>query len=186
MSRYSTNRAAETRLRIIQTAAELFRQEGINGVGIARLMDTVGLTAGGFYLHFKTREELVVEALKAAMTPMDILDPGTLDLLQALQQYLSVEHRDAPGQGCALASVADDVGRASDEVRQAYTERVQQRIEFFNGLRQGDDPPLSRSEVLLLVSSCVGALTLARAVSDEALSLELLAEVREKLAQLLG
>ncbi|WP_397452898.1 TetR/AcrR family transcriptional regulator [Pseudomonas sp. NA-150] len=185
MSRYTPQKAAETRQKIITTAARMIREDGIKGIAIKGVMSELGLTVGGFYLHFKSRDELVVEAIRAASTSLDRLEPGNYDLMRAVGIYLSRTHRDMPGEGCELSATVSEVSRESMAVRDAFTDQLKSRIAGFTEPAGHQDPQKQRSTALLAVASCVGALSLSRAVSDPALSQEILSEVRTALGALI-
>src|ERR1700690_296569 len=98
---YSKSEKAETHPRIVSVAAKRFRELGLEGIGVADVMKEAGVTVGGFYKHFHSRDELVVEALATAFLDLDHWEEHTEDITKALENYLSEEHRDAPGAGCA-------------------------------------------------------------------------------------
>lgn len=144
-------------------------------------MKEAGLTHGGFYKHFESRDELLAEALSAALkraSDPQRNPPG--DFRSLVERYLSSEHRDAPGTGCAVGALLNDMGRANDEARELYTRKLAAN---FNGFARLLDSPGgdAREQAILAFSAMVGALGLARAVSDPALSEEILASVRNAL-----
>jgi TetR/AcrR family transcriptional repressor of nem operon len=96
---YSKSDKAETHTRIVRVAAKRFRERGLDGIGVADVMKEAGVTVGGFYKHFDSRDELVVEALATAFQDLDRWEEHTDTLTKALGNYLSEEHRDAPGEG---------------------------------------------------------------------------------------
>jgi AcrR family transcriptional regulator len=102
---YSKSDKAETHARIVKVAAKRFRELGLEGIGVADVMKEAGVTVGGFYKHFHSRDELVVEALATAFLDLDRWEEHTETLTKALENYLSEEHRDAPGSGCALGAL---------------------------------------------------------------------------------
>ena len=102
---YSKSDKAETHTRIVRVAAKRFRERGLEGIGVADVMKEAGVTVGGFYKHFGSRDELVVEALATAFKDLDVWEEHTTDMAQLLQNYLTEAHRDAPGTGCAMGSV---------------------------------------------------------------------------------
>ena len=109
---HSQSDKAESRKRILDIASRRFRETGLEGLSIADLMQEAGLTHGGFYKHFESREDLVASALDQAMT--ETLKRPASTLSTFIDRYLSVEHRDAPGGGCAISALAADVGRSDD------------------------------------------------------------------------
>lgn len=184
MSRFPLGKAAATRLEIIASAARLYRQHGLNGIGISAVMADLGLTVGGFYSHFESKDDLVAEALLVAVTPVDQIPRENLDLVRALQMYLSAEHRDLPGEGCVLVATAEEASRSNERIRVAFTDRLNQRVDFFDDLLEIPDVARRRSYALLIASACVGAVGLARAVADKSLSAEILIEVKALLETL--
>src|SRR5258708_35125247 len=98
-----------THERIVRVAAKRFRERGLDGIGVADVMKEAGMTVGGFYKHFESRDELVTEALSAAFTSLDAWEARAENLAQAVRDYLSEAHRDAPGKGCALGALLGDV-----------------------------------------------------------------------------
>jgi TetR/AcrR family transcriptional regulator, transcriptional repressor for nem operon len=176
---YSKSDKAETHTRIVKVAAKRFRERGLEGIGVADVMKEAGVTVGGFYKHFGSRDELVVEALATAFKDLDVWEEHTADMAQLLQNYLTEAHRDAPGTGCAMAALLGDVTRASKSARALYTERVKRSAAFTSALLpQRDD---KRGRALLILSALLGALNLSRAVSDPNLSREILHGVRDEL-----
>ncbi len=171
-----------THERIVQVAAKRFREAGLEGVGVADVMKEAGLTVGGFYRHFDSRDALVTEAIAAAFEAWrgQLAAAGPAPSLEALlNAYLSEAHRDAPGTGCALAALAGDVARSGPEPRVLYTEQVQRSLAGM--VARFGDAAESRGRAVLTLSAMVGALTLSRAVSDPALSREILDTVRTAL-----
>src|SRR5580693_7609717 len=123
-----------THERIVSVAAKRFRERGLEGIGVADVMKEAGVTVGGFYKHFASRDELVVEALATAFKDLDVWEEHTADMAQLLQSYLTEAHRDAPGTGCAMGALLGDMMRGSKSVRALYTERVKRSLAFFGSL----------------------------------------------------
>ena len=119
-----------THTRIVRVAARRFRERGLEGIGVADVMKEAGVTVGGFYKHFGSRDELVVEALATAFMDLDVWEEHTEDIAQLLQSYLTEAHRDAPGAGCAMGALLGDMTRGSKSVRALYTARVKQSLAF--------------------------------------------------------
>ncbi len=176
---YSKRDKAETHARIVKVAAKRFRERGLEGIGVADVMKEAGVTVGGFYKHFGSRDELVVEALATAFKDLDVWEERTTDMAQLLQNYLTEAHRDAPGTGCAMAALLGDVGRASKSARALYTERVKRSVAFTSTFLPSNQR--KRGRALLILSALLGALNLSRAVSDPNLSREILHGVRDEL-----
>ena len=183
--RQSREEKAKTHRRIVDLASARIRQEGLDGPGVAGIMEAAGLTHGGFYKHFGSRDDLIAEAADHAFAYADqTLDQYAHDprdpLAAWVDWYLSEEHRDDPGAGrCPVAALVGDVGRADDRVRAGYSAVVERYLETLEGmLGRGQG---SRQQALITASALVGALALSRAVDDAALSEEILSSVREAL-----
>ena len=170
--------------RIVTAAAARIRRDGIDGVGVSELMHDAGLTHGGFYRHFNSRDELVAEAVDAALADGSRRThalASTGGLAAVIDAYLSEAHRDTPETGCAVAALPADVSRAEPPTRHAYGRQVRRYIELFADLVPGADPEAARDDALLRLSTLVGALSMARAVNDPDLSGEILARTARAL-----
>src|SRR5258708_25604736 len=125
---YSQTKKRKNHERIVRTAAKRLREKGLAGVGIADLMKEVGLTVGGFYKHFDSREDLVVEALRSVFGTWrrqpDAAASGGPPLTYAklVDDYLGEEHRDHPGTGCSIGALAGDIARSSSPTRARRTD----------------------------------------------------------------
>ena len=181
---YSKSDKAETHSRIVRVAAKRFRERGLEGIGVADVMKEAGVTVGGFYKHFGSRDELVVEALATAFKDLDVWEERTPDMAHLLQNYLTEAHRDAPGTGCAMGALLGDITRGSKSARALYTERVKRSLPFFSALLPSSHRSDKRRRALLILSALLGALNLSRAVSDPHLSREILDGVRDELIDL--
>src|SRR6202011_3342611 len=117
---YSKSDKAETHTRIVREAAKRFRERGLEGIGVADVMKEARVTVGGFYKHFESRDELVGEALTAAFKDLDVWEDNADDLAASIRGYLSKQHRDDPGSGCAMGALLGDVGRSSEAIRDIY------------------------------------------------------------------
>src|ERR1700727_1138746 len=174
---YSKSDKAETHTRIVRVAAGRFRERGVEGIGVADVMKEAGVTVGAFYKHFGSRDQLVVEALATAFKDLDVWEEHTEDIGQLLQNYLTEAHRDAPGTGCAMGALLGDMTRGSKSARTLYTERVKRTLAFSSSLLPSSPRQDKRGRALLILSALLGAINLSRAVSDSALSREILYEV---------
>lgn len=183
--RHSRRDKPATHERIVRVAAKRFRERGLEGIGVADVMKEAGVTVGGFYKHFDSRDELVVEALATAFKDLDVWEEHAEGLPQLLQNYLTEAHRDAPGSGCAMGALLGDMTRGSKSARTLYTERVKRTLAFSSALLPSRPPRDKRGRALLILSALLGAINLSRAVSDPALSREILYEVREQLIGLI-
>ena len=186
---HSQHQKIKTHERILRTASKRCREKGLAGIAIADLMKEIGLTVGGFYKHFDSRDDLVAEAFRAASGPWkkQLLaaesggPPLTYESL--VDSYLSEAHRDHPGTGCPLSALACDIARDSKQIRSLLTEKAKGYFELLAHLLPQDDSA-ARSKAILTVCALLGAVELARAVSDQTLSDEILELTREVLKQL--
>lgn len=183
--RVSREKAAENRARVIAAASRLFREKGFNGVGVADIMQAADLTHGGFYGQFKSKEDLAAQACQAANANatkvwQDIVDKAPDKPLQALvDHYLRRDHRDRPATGCAFATLAVDAVRQGEEVRQVFTEGLMPLVDILAAAMPNGSKPQRRRQALAAMSELIGAVILARAVHDPALSDDILAAARK-------
>lgn len=180
---YAADHAAETRRRIVESARRLFNRKGFSEVSIDEIMAGAGLTRGGFYHHFKTKDELYAEAISVALTcdpverisgtPIDPRQPADVVMRKMIEAYLSRRHLDNTDEHCALFALPSDVARASSTVREAYQNVLLALTQLFErGLTgQGEDD--ARCTALTVASLCVGGMTLANTVADERLADEI-------------
>jgi len=175
---------AITHSKILAVAAKRFRERGIAGIGVADVMKEAGSSVGGFYKHFGSRDDLVVEALAEAFKDLDGLERDFESLSEYLEAFLSESHRDKPGTGCGITALAGDVRHASSSVKTVFTQRVKQSLSYYaNGVKGGDSES-KRTRAILLFSAAVGGMSLARAVNDKTLSRELLKALGEEFSML--
>jgi TetR/AcrR family transcriptional repressor of nem operon len=177
-------RKTETHTKILKVAARKFRELGLDGIGVANVMKQAGVTVGAFYKHFKSRDELVVEALGTAFKDLDAWEEHAETLPQVLESYLTEAHRDDPGTGCAMGALLGDMGHASKSAKTVYTARVKRSLAFTAGLLPSEGSADRRGRALLILSALLGAINLSRAVSDPILSREILDQVRRHLVDL--
>ena len=182
---YSKVQKEQTHKRIVAIASKRLREKGLAGLGIAELMKEAGLTVGGFYKHFDSRDELVAEALSAAFgtwqRQKEASQPGgrPLSFAKLIDDYLSDAHRNNPGTGCAFSALAPEIARSDKRTRVLTSEQVRNDLELIVGLLPGKDKRAARSRAILTFSALVGAMSLARAVSDEVLAHEILTTVAD-------
>jgi TetR/AcrR family transcriptional repressor of nem operon len=181
---YSKRDKAETHTRIVRVAAKRFRELGLEGIGVADVMKEAGVTVGGFYKHLDSRDELVVEALATAFQNLDRWEEHTDTLTELLESYLSEEHRDAPGTGCALGALLGDMSRASRTAKAVYTARLKRSLAYSTGMVPIGGTSDRRARAILMISAMLGAINLSRAVSDPNLSREILQRTRDQLISL--
>jgi TetR/AcrR family transcriptional regulator, transcriptional repressor for nem operon len=180
---HSKAQKTKTHKRIISIASKRFREKGLARVGIAELMKEAGLTVGGFYKHFDSRDDLVAEAVSSAFggwkRRVDAAKAGgpPVSLAKLIDDYLDEAHRDNPGTGCAFSALAPEIARSDKQTRALTSEQVRNDIQLIAGLLPGKDKSRARSRAILTFSALVGAMSLARAVSDEGLSREILETV---------
>src|SRR5882762_3690885 len=176
-----------THKRIVKIAAKKFREEGLAKVGIAELMKEAGLTVGGFYKHFNSRDDLVAEAVSSALGTWKRQKDAAasrgapVSYEKLIDDYLNEAHRNNPGTGCAYSALAPEIARSDKRTRALTSEQVRNDIQLIATLLPGRDKRTARSRAILIFSALVGAMSLARAVSNEALSREILETVAELL-----
>jgi len=177
--RVSREKAAENRERIVETASRLFREKGVDGVGIDAIMSGAGLTHGGFYGHFASKDDLVAEAVARALEHAVEQQSDYADLSDLVAGYLSERHLADRTGGCAIAALGADLARQGDGARRNLTAHVRAQIERFVRLLKNGPKARRRRRAIATLAGMVGALTLARAVDDPALSREILAAARD-------
>lgn len=183
----SREQAAENRSRVVEVAGRLFRERGFDGIGVADLMKAAGLTHGGFYGQFGSKDQLAVEATERALERNAEIwrrraagEEGP-PLQAVVDFYLSARHRDRAGEGCVLAALAADAARSQvPGLRPALQRGFESLVGTLARLLPGRTEAVRRRRALAKASAMVGALILARAVDDAALSQEILAAVREE------
>jgi TetR/AcrR family transcriptional repressor of nem operon len=179
---HSREDKAKNHDKIVEIAAARIRESGTVAPGVAEIMKAAGLTHGGFYKHFASRDDLVAEAADRAFAEgneaLESLTEGADDPLAAfVDWYTSADHRDNPGDGCAVVALGSDVPRADARVRTAYREQVERYIAQLEELQGGGED--ARRRAIAALTSLVGGVLVARAVDDAALSDEILRTVRE-------
>ncbi|UVH50578.1 TetR/AcrR family transcriptional regulator [Pseudomonas sp. CBSPBW29] len=179
--RYSQDHKAQTHRRIIKEASVRFRRDGIGATGLQPLMKALNLTHGGFYAHFKSKDELVEKALQAAAAELDahcaMLFSQERPLEAFIDSYLSEWHQTSPHEGCPLTTMSSEMGlrgqhsRTTDEVLNARLKQVEAALGC----------PNAREQSLVLMSTLVGALVLSRSVESAELATRILDGVRGSL-----
>jgi TetR/AcrR family transcriptional regulator, transcriptional repressor for nem operon len=175
--RVTREQAASNRLRIVESASLLFRKHGFDGVGVDDIARAAGLTHGGFYGHFTSKDDLAAEACAhEGVDPwaswMDA--PPSRRLETIVRNYLTPRHRDDRAAGCLFAALGSDVVRQPKAVRHAFTERFRSKVETLRSLVPGRSPAARRERALATMAGLVGALTLSRAVDDPKLAEDIL------------
>lgn len=177
--RVSRQQAAENRERIVETAARLFRDRGFDGVGVDAIMKEAGLTHGGFYGHFASKDALAVEAMTQALAGSSARQDRSIGLGELVSGYLSGRHRADRANGCAVAALGAEAARQAPTLRKAVATGVRRQIDRIASLLKHGTPAARRRRAITTYAGMVGALTLARAVDDPALAEEILAAARE-------
>jgi len=183
--RVTKQRAAENRERVVEEAAKLFREKGFDGVGVAELMGAAGLTHGGFYNHFGSKDDVEAAALRHIFEQSvgriaDIAEMAEPERARAFaaycERYVSTTARDATAASCPMVAFAGDVSRQGEAVRGAYAEGLAAYLEAFAKASARE-----RTRALREFATLVGALTLARSVAgkDAGLSAEILSAARD-------
>jgi TetR/AcrR family transcriptional regulator, transcriptional repressor for nem operon len=177
LKRATTRSKEATHDRIVEAASRAIRRSGYDGTGVADIMKDAGLTHGGFYAHFRSREAMLAEAADragresvASMERIAASLPQQQALAAMMQAYLSKEHVEGIETGCATAALGSEMPRQAPEVRRAATRRIKEMIDLFS--RQSPDwgQPGAHERTLVTVATLVGTLVLARAVDDARLS----------------
>ena len=185
--RVSRAEAAENRERVIEVASKLFRQHGFDGIGVADLMKAAGLTHGGFYGNFASKENLIELAcahglemsLRALQQATE--ESGEKALAAITSTYLSSAHRDGAAEGCVLAALGAEAARQGSPVRAAFTRSIRSVVDALTKLMPGKLKRAKRQQAIATYASLVGALVLARSVDDAELSNEILRAVQREI-----
>jgi len=197
--RVTKEKAAANRARVVKEAARLFRDHGVDGVGVADVMKQAGLTHGGFYNHFASKETLAAEAIALAFEQAiarlekqaSEKDAPAKALAAYIARYLGLENRDAPGPTCPMAALGTDAARQGPHIREAFSAGTARYLEKFAALMPGPssgeaEEPDRRAAAIATVSMLIGGLTLARAITDRSLSDEILVTVAKTLTPMIG
>jgi TetR/AcrR family transcriptional repressor of nem operon len=170
--RYSKDHKAQTRARIVHKAAVRLREDGLNGVAIADLMKQAGLTHGGFYAHFRSRDALIGEAMIFAMDGITQrwrkraeLAPKGKKFDAIVNGYLTARHRDDTGNGCVLPALGAEIARADAKIRKAFAARLEDMIALIIESRGVRPTKAARAQATGAICAMIGALVLARATS---------------------
>src|SRR4249919_2087800 len=188
--RYGKQHKQETRRRIIETAGRRLKREGIDGSGVATLMADAGLTNGAFYAHFTSKDDLVAatvaDLLREQRASFTERAPGRAGVEQYVREYLSVQHRDNPGDGCPSAALLDEIGRCTDATKRAYTDGLLAVIDDVTARLAPHDPQSARVKTLSVFALMAGTLQLSRALADRQLADEVLDQGIQNALVLLG
>jgi TetR/AcrR family transcriptional repressor of nem operon len=188
--RKSKQEAAVTRQRIIKAAAAAFRKNGIAGTGLSDLMAAAGLTHGGFYRHFDSRDQIVAEACSAAaeslveqLAAAASKKSPQRGLKTIIENYLSAAHRDEPADGCPLAALGSEIARGDERTRAVATQALLKLVGVIASQFGKTRPDVARRRALVAAATMIGALTMSRIVTDSELSAGILREADKQLVK---
>ncbi|MBY9062494.1 TetR/AcrR family transcriptional regulator [Sphingomonas yunnanensis] len=182
--RVSREQMSSNRARILDEAGRLFRERGFEGVTVADVMKAAGMTHGGFYGHFASKDALIAATIAHAMVRHD--SGGTDAFASFLDAYLAPRHRDTAASGCPTAALAGLLPAQQSAAQQAMAEGLAAQIERLSSLMPEGSDAERRRAAIGRWSAMVGALILSRAIPDTPLSDEILAETRAWLAEATG
>jgi len=184
--RYSKEHKQETHARIVKKASVRLREKGAHGIGVADLMKEAGLTHGGFYAHFDSREALVMEAFAYAMDrsterwrKLAEQTPPDKRLATIVENYLTPLHRDDPGHGCAVPTLGAEIARESPKTRKAFAAKLEQMIDMMADQVLEVPRKGARKQAVAALATMMGTLVLSRIAGSGELSDEILAAGRE-------
>ena len=184
--RYSREHKSETHSRIVKKASVKLREKGAHGIGVADLMKDAGLTHGGFYAHFASREALVVEAFAHAMDrstahwrKLSEETPAEKRLSKIVNTYLAPAHRDDPGHGCAVPALAAEIAREGVKTRRVFSGRMEQMIDMLADQFHDVPRKAARKQAMAAFATMVGSLVMARIAGNGEFSDEILKSGRE-------
>lgn len=180
--RYSKEHKTYTRTRIIEAAGRTFRNQGYIGAGIDGIMQAAGLSHGGFYAHFRSKDELLAETIRVSLERLRQRWFGGIDELSGLawlqvvvDRYLSQQHRDEPALGCMMPPLVSELARAGELPRASFEAALSELVDEIAAKLPDDGVLSARERALASMALNVGAMSLARAVNDNELSSEILA-----------
>ena len=184
--RYSKEHKQETHERIVKRAAVRLREKGAHGIGVADLMKEAGLTHGGFYAHFDSREALVIEAIahimdKSTKRWRELAEqmPPERRLASIVDSYLSAAHRDDPGHGCAVPTLGAEIARESPKTRKAFAAKLEQMIDALASVIPDVPPKAARKQAIAMLGTMMGTVVMSRIAGSSEFSDEILAAGRE-------
>jgi len=187
--RYGKDQKQATRRRIVEAAGRRFKQDGIDGAGVAAVMSDAGLTNGAFYAHFASKEDLVAnvlaDQLRDQRQSLDSQPSDRAGLEAFIGSYLSPQHRDQGADGCPSAALLDEIARRPAATRQVFTDELMGVIDDIASRLDPTDVEVARKDALTVFGLMVGTLQLARALTDRELSDQLLAQSVETALKLL-
>lgn len=167
------------RERILAEAGRLFREKGFDNVGVAEVMNAAGLTHGGFYGHFASKDDLIAQTVAYMFEPAENQAASLADFSSFVDAYLSPRHRAGTSRGCPTAALVADIRRQGPETRRALTAGVQSQIERIAAEMSHVALPEARRNATAAWATMVGAVIMARTVDDEALADQILTDARD-------
>jgi TetR/AcrR family transcriptional repressor of nem operon len=184
--RYSAKHKEQTRAKLLKKASKRFREEGLQATGIAKLMRDMGLTHGGFYGHFRSKNDLIATALKDmfAETTEDLKkaiagsSPGK-EISAIVNFYLTAKNREHPELSCLLPTLASEIARQPKAIRKVYTQGFAEQVARLAHFMPGSDEATKRQHAHSLMAGLAGTMMFARAVNDQELSDRILAQARD-------
>jgi TetR/AcrR family transcriptional repressor of nem operon len=184
--RYSKEHKQETHARIVKKASVRLREKGAHGIGVADLMKEAGLTHGGFYAHFDSREALVIEAFNYAMDrgterwrKVAAETPPDKRLTTIIESYLTPVHRDDPGNGCAVPALGAEIARESPKTRRAFAAKLEQMIDMMADQILDVPRKAARKQAMATLATMMGTMVLSRVAGTGEFSSEILSAGRE-------
>lgn len=184
--RYSREHKLETHARIVKRAAVRLRERGAHGIGVADLMKDAGLTHGGFYAHFDSREALVIEAFSHAMDrsterwrKLAEQTPPEQRMAAIVDAYLTPVHRDDPGHGCAVPTLGAEIARESPKTRKAFAGKLEEMIDALAAQIPDLPRKAARKQATAMIATMMGTLVMARVAGNGEFSEEILSSGRE-------
>src|SRR5215211_7448534 len=187
--RYGKDQKQATRQRIVEAAGRRFKQDGIDGAGVATVMSDAGLTNGAFYHHFASKEDLIAnvltDQLRTQRHRFDAQPRDRAGLEAIIRAYLSPQHRDQCADGCPSAALLDEIARRPAATRQVFTDELLATADDIAARLDPTDPEAARTDALTIFGLMLGTLQLARALTDRDLSDQLLANGVETAMKLL-
>ena len=191
--RYSKEHKFQTHARIVKRASVKLREKGAHGIGVADLMKEAGLTHGGFYAHFDSRDALVIEAVTHAMDrstekwrKLSADTSPDKRLSKIVNSYLGTDHRDNPGHGCAVPTLAAEIARESTKARRVFAGRMEQLIDMLADQYQGLPRKAARKQAVAALATMMGSLVMARVSGNSELSDEILKSGRDAVLERAG
>jgi TetR/AcrR family transcriptional repressor of nem operon len=186
LMRYSREHKLETHARIVKRASVRLREKGAHGIGVADLMKDAGLTHGGFYAHFDSREALVIEAFSHAMDQgterwrkLAEQTPPDKRLATIVDSYLTPVHRDDPGRGCAIPTLGAEIARESPRTRKAFAAKLEQMIDMIAAQIPDVPRKAARKQAMAVIATMMGTVVLARVAGNGEFSDEILGAGRD-------